>query len=56
VAQLTRLHPHLIHDQLRAYFRDIYDHVLSVNAPISATLEILGAVICVTWRWPPSAR
>lgn len=47
VAQLVRLHPHLIHDDLRAYFRDIYDHVFRVNESISAMREMLGAAISV---------
>ncbi len=47
VAQLTRLHPQLIHDELRAYFRDIYDHVFRVNESISAMREMLGAAISV---------
>jgi len=47
VAQLVRLHPHLIHEELRAYFRDIYDHVFRVNESISAMREMLGAAISV---------
>jgi magnesium transporter len=47
VAQLVRLHPHLIRDELRAYFRDIYDHVFRVNESINAMREMLGAAISV---------
>jgi hypothetical protein len=47
VAQLTRLHPHRIHDELRAYFRDIYDHVYRVNESISTMRDMLGAAISV---------
>ena len=47
INQLVRMHPHLIHDDLRAYFRDIYDHVFRVNETISAMREMLGAAITV---------
>ncbi|HEY8683298.1 MAG TPA: magnesium and cobalt transport protein CorA [Rhodanobacter sp.] len=47
INQLVRLHPNLIPDELRAYFRDIYDHVFRVNESISAMREMLGAAINV---------
>ena len=47
ISQLVRMHPHLIPDPLRAYFRDIYDHVFRVNESISAMREMLGAAISV---------
>jgi magnesium transporter len=47
INQLVRMHPHLIHDDLRAYFRDIYDHVFRVNETISAMREMLAAAITV---------
>ncbi len=47
ISQLVRLHPVLIPDELRAYFRDIYDHVFRVNESISAMREMLGAAISV---------
>jgi magnesium transporter len=47
ISQLVRLHPNLIPDELRAYFRDIYDHVFRVNESISAMREMLGAAINV---------
>jgi magnesium transporter len=47
ISQLVRLHPTLIHDELRAYFRDIYDHVFRVNESISAMREMLAAAISV---------
>ena len=47
ISQLVRMHPHLIPDQLRAYFRDVYDHVFRVNESISAMREMLGATINV---------
>ena len=46
-SQLVRLHPNLIHDELRAYFRDVYDHVFRVNESISAMREMLAAAISV---------
>ena len=46
-SQLVRLHPNLIPDELRAYFRDVYDHVFRVNESISAMREMLTAAINV---------
>ncbi len=46
-SQLVRLHPTLIPDELRAYFRDVYDHVFRVNESISAMREMLAAAINV---------
>ncbi|WP_168649032.1 magnesium/cobalt transporter CorA [Dyella sp. SG609] len=45
ISQLVRMHPHLIQDELRAYFRDVYDHVFRVNESISAMREMLAAAI-----------
>lgn len=45
INQLVRMHPHLIPDDLRVYFRDIYDHVFRVNESISAMREMLTAAI-----------
>ncbi|HWU76005.1 MAG TPA: magnesium/cobalt transporter CorA [Rhodanobacter sp.] len=47
ISQLVRLHPNLIPDELRAYFRDVYDHVFRANESISAMREMLGAAITV---------
>jgi magnesium transporter len=47
ISQLTRLHPDLIPKELRAYFRDVYDHVFRVNEAISAMREMLAAAINV---------
>ncbi|WP_266159086.1 magnesium and cobalt transport protein CorA [Dyella silvatica] len=47
ISQLVRMHPHLIQDELRAYFRDVYDHVFRVNESISAMREMLAAAINV---------
>ncbi len=45
ISQLVRLHPNLIPDDLRAYFRDVYDHVFRVNESVGAMREMLGATI-----------
>jgi len=47
ISQLTRLHANLIPKELRAYFRDVYDHVFRVNESISAMREMLAAAINV---------
>lgn len=47
ISQLVRLHPTLIPDELRAYFRDVYDHVFRVNESTNAMREMLGAAISV---------
>jgi len=47
INQLVRLHPELVPDELRAYFRDVYDHVFRVNESISAMREMLTAAINV---------
>lgn len=47
IGQLVRLHPELIPEKLRAYFRDVYDHVVRVNESIGAMREMLTAAINV---------
>jgi magnesium transporter len=47
ISQLVRLHPQLIADELRPYFRDVYDHVFRVNESIGAMREMLAAAINV---------
>jgi len=47
ISQLTRLHADLIPKELRAYFRDVYDHVFRVNESISAMREMMAAAINV---------
>jgi magnesium transporter len=47
VSQLVRQHPELIPEDLRAYFRDVYDHVFRVNESIGAMREMLTAAINV---------
>ena len=47
ISQLVRLHPQLIPDELRVYFRDVHDHVTRVNDAIGAMREMLTAAINV---------
>ncbi len=47
VQQLIRLHPNLIPEELRAYFRDVFDHAFRVNEAIGAMREMLTAAINV---------
>lgn len=47
INQLAHLHPELIPEELRAYFRDVHDHVIRVNESISAMREMLGVAISV---------
>ena len=47
ISQLVRMYPQLIPEDLRAYFRDVYDHVFRVNESISAMREMLAAAINV---------
>ncbi|OZB69459.1 MAG: hypothetical protein B7X33_03375 [Lysobacterales bacterium 13-68-4] len=50
ISQLVRLHPNLISDDLRAYFRDVYDHVFRVNESVSAMREMLGVTAALVGR------
>ena len=45
--QLVRLHPNLLHEDTRVYYRDVYDHVFRVNEAISAMREMLTAAMNV---------
>ncbi|HET8899694.1 MAG TPA: magnesium and cobalt transport protein CorA [Rhodanobacteraceae bacterium] len=45
--QLVRLHPQLIADEVRVYFRDVYDHVFRVNEAIGTIREMLSAAMNV---------
>lgn len=47
ISQLERLHPQLIPEPLRVYFRDVRDHVTRVNDAINAMREMLTAAINV---------
>ena len=45
--QLVRLHPQLINEETRVYFRDVYDHAFRVNEAIGAMREMLAAAMSV---------
>lgn len=45
--QLVRLHPTLIRNETRVYFRDVYDHVFRVNEATTAMREMLSAAMSV---------
>ncbi|HEX7369275.1 MAG TPA: magnesium/cobalt transporter CorA [Rhodanobacteraceae bacterium] len=47
IGQLVRLHPEVIRDEVRPYFRDVQDHVTRVSDAISAMREMLGAAMDV---------
>lgn len=47
LSQLVRLHQQLIDDELRAYFRDVLDHVVRVADSIGAMREMLAAAMNV---------
>ena len=45
--QLHRFHPTLIHDDVRVYFRDVFDHVVRVNEATDTMREMLTAAMGV---------
>ena len=45
--QLTRVHVALIGEDVRLYFRDVYDHVLRVNDAVDTLREMLTAAMNV---------
>ncbi len=45
--QLVRLHPEVIRDEVRPYFRDVHDHVTRVGDAIGSMREMLGAAMSV---------
>jgi len=45
--QLVRMHAGLVRDEVRVYFRDVYDHVSRVNDAIGSMREMLGAAMNV---------
>jgi magnesium transporter len=47
LGQLVRLHPEVIRDEVRPYFRDVQDHVTRVSDTITAMREMLGAAMSV---------
>jgi len=47
LGQLVRLHPEVIRDEERPYFRDVQDHVTRVSDAINSMREMLGAAMNV---------
>ena len=45
--QLVRLHPNLIREDVRLYFRDVFDHAVRINESTDAIREMLTAAISV---------
>jgi magnesium transporter len=45
--QLMRGYPELVHDDMRAYFRDVYDHARRANETIDTVREMLTAAMNV---------
>lgn len=45
--QLVRFHPTLIRDEVRVYFRDVYDHAVRINESVSTLSEMLSAALSV---------
>ena len=51
--ELVRLHEDLVPRELRAYFRDIQDHVSRLTGQIDGMRDMLtsGSPV-IPWRWP----
>lgn len=45
--QLVRLHPNLIREDVRLYFRDVFDHAIRINESTDAIREMLTAALSV---------
>jgi magnesium transporter len=45
--QLVRLHPGLIREEVRLYFRDVFDHAVRINESTDAIREMLTAALSV---------
>jgi magnesium transporter len=45
--QLVRLHPTLIREEVRLYFRDVFDHAIRINESTDAIREMLTAALSV---------
>ncbi|HBK55442.1 MAG TPA: magnesium transporter [Xanthomonadales bacterium] len=45
--QLVRLHPELIDERMRLYFRDVFDHAIRINESIDTLREMVGAALSV---------
>lgn len=47
LSQLVRLHPNLVRDETRLYFRDVFDHALRVNEALDTVREMVSAAMTV---------
>jgi magnesium transporter len=47
LSQLVRLHPNLVKDEVRPYFRDVLDHAVRMNESTDAVREMLTAALSV---------
>ena len=47
LSQLVRLHPALVREEVRLYFRDVADHALRINEASDALREMLTAALSV---------
>jgi magnesium transporter len=47
LGQPVRLHPHLIREETRLYFRDVFDHAIRINESTDAIGEMLSAALSV---------
>jgi magnesium transporter len=47
LSQLVRLHPNLIKEDMRLYFRDVFDHALRLNEAIDTLREMVTAAMTV---------
>ena len=47
LGQLVRLHPALIREETRLYFRDVFDHAIRINESTDAISEMLTAALSV---------
>lgn len=45
--QLVRLHPEVIDEQMRLYFRDVFDHAIRLNESIDTLREMVTAAMTV---------
>jgi magnesium transporter len=45
--QLVRFHPGFVHEDVRLYFRDVFDHVVRVNEAVDTVREMLTAAMSV---------
>ena len=46
-SQLVRLHPNLIREEARLYFRDVFDHAMRINESTDAVREMVTAAMSV---------